>query len=332
MSQDREPGRLIDRRFIGLCCMLLSLVLCLGVGTYTYLTSGNSSAKPGVASLLKPAATQPPITCKTPAHPLGNNTLSIPSAGLQRTFIVHLPPTYGRQPQPMVVAYHGYSWQALTMARNTTLFSEADQAGFVLVVPQGVDTPPSWNAGVGAYGPTGDANDIQFTSDLLNYVQKNFCVDSHRVYATGFSLGGGMAYRVACALTNRIAAVATVSGAYYPLPEGCHPSRPLPVLEIHGQADRDAPYTGYPALRMAAVQDYLDGWLARDQCTGQPQVFFQKGDVTGMQWTHCAAGTMVRHYRISDNGHTWPGTPNTTHVIDGGVVVWQFFQNFSLPH
>jgi polyhydroxybutyrate depolymerase len=101
-------------------------------------------------------------------------------------------------------------------------------------------------------------------------------------------------------------------------------------MEIHGAADTQAPYNGNPGARMAAVQDYLNAWLSRDQCTGASHVFFQQGDVTGIEWTHCAAGTSVRHYRVSDGGHTWPGTPNTTHVIDANVVIWDFFSHYSI--
>ena len=223
------------------------------------------------------------------------------------------------------------------MAKYTNLGAEADKAGFMVVFPQGVDTPYSWNAGIGAYGPTGDADDVQFTRDMLAFLEKNYCVDTHRIYVTGWSLGGGMAYRVACTLGNQIAAIATVAGAYYPFPGGCHPSRPMSVLEIHGQADNFAPYGGYPARKMASVQSYLNVWLANDGCNGTNNVFFQQGDVTGIQWTHCASGTAVIHYRVSDGGHTWPGgRPDsnlgyTTDVINASAVIWNFFSQFKLP-
>ena len=280
---------------------------------------------PQAVSYLPHVSTQPAVTCKTPQHSLGDSTDTIYSAGLKRSFLVHLSPSYGRQPQPLVLNYHGYSWTSQIMEHNTNMDVEADKAGFVLVFPQGVDDPPSWNAGVG----TGDADDIQFTRDMLKFLESNYCVDTHRVYITGFSLGGGMVYRLACVLSDQIAAVASVSGAYYPLPEGCHPTRALPILEIHGDADQLAPYGGNASRDMEAVQDYLHGWLERDKCNNAVQTFFQRGDVTGIEWTHCANGVIVRHYRVSDGGHTWPGSPNTTHVIDANVVIWQFFSQFS---
>ena len=277
-----------------------------------------------------------PISCATPSHNPGDSNATIHSGGLARTFIVHLPPSYGTQPQPLIIVYHAYSMSSVSMERYTNMDAEADKAGFIVVYPQGVDHPSSWDAGNGAYGPTGDANDIQFTRDMLGYLEHSYCIDAHRVYAAGFSLGGGMAYRIACALTSQFAAIATVSGAYYPIPGGCHPSRPIPILEFHGQADQFAPYTGNPAALMAPAQSYLDGWLSRDRCSGGPQTFFQKADVTGLKWSHCADGTSIVHYRISDGGHTWPGaSPSktlgyTTRTIDANVVIWSFFSQYKV--
>lgn len=323
------------RHIIGLSGIILSILILLGTG-YVYAfyhntTTGKAQLVPVSSSSSHIAPKQPLRTCKTPAHAIGNKTETIMSGGLKRTFLVHLAPSYGKQPQPLVLLYHGYSWTSQIMEQTTGMNKEADGAGFVLVYPQGVDDPPSWNAGVGAYGPTGDANDIQFTRDMLQSLERNYCVDTHRVYISGFSLGGGMAYRLACTLSDKLAAVATVSGAYYPIPEGCHPTRPLPIMEIHGYADPLAPYAGNVNTRMGGVQTYLNGWLARDSCTGAPQTFFQQGDVTGLQWTKCADNTIVRHYRISDGLHTWPGSPGTTHVINANVVIWNFFREFSLP-
>lgn len=317
------------RRLVGLSGMLLASLLLVSVVFYVYASYHNITITKALhVPVVASSPTQAPILCKTPKHTLGDTTATITSGGLKRTYLIHLAPSYGKQLQPLVIVYHGYSWTSQVMEGTTGMDKEADKAGFVLAYPQGVDSPPSWNAGVGAYGPTGDADDVQFTRDMLHSIEQAYCVNTQRVYISGFSLGGGMVYRLACTLSDKLAAVATVSGAYYPIPEGCHPTRHLPIMEIHGAADDLAPYAGN--TRMGAVQDYLNGWLSRDQCTGNPTTFFQQGDVTGIQWTHCADNTVVRHYRISDGKHTWPGSPGTTHVINADVVIWDFFNKFSL--
>src|SRR5216683_3258805 len=333
---DHKPSHRV-RRVVALAGVGIALVMILGVIVY----SARAGIVPGISHLSttpgKGAANsiQAHNLCNTPSHPAGDSNASIRSGGWVRTFIVYLAPSYGNQPQALVINYHGYDNTAQRTAQHTNMGAEADKAGFILVFPQGVDSPPSWNAGIGTLGPTGDADDVQFTRDLISYFERNYCVDAHRIYITGYSLGGGMAYRIACAFSDQIAAFATVEGAFYRIPGGCNPSRPIPVLEIHGQADQFAPYDGNTSMGMAAVQTYLNFWLAHDNCNLSSKVIFQKADVTGLEWSHCANGTVIEHYRISDGGHVWPGSNPTlgigynSHTIDASLVIWNFLSQFS---
>ncbi len=316
-------------RLIGIICLTLALVI-VGACILTWLLK--PSFLTGKGGLLPLAGgTEDTITCTTPQQKTGDSQGQISSVGLTRTFLVHLAPSYGRHAQPLVIVYHGYNGSAVGLRNASHMNKLADQNGFIVVYPQGSESPASWNAGVGAFGPTADTDDVQFTRDLLDHIEKNYCVDPQRIYLTGFSLGGGLSYRLACVMSNRVTAIATTAGAYYPFPEGCHPTRPVPVLEIHGQADPQALYNGNPPRFMASVQDYLNGWLERDGCSQQSDQFFQQGDVTGIEWTHCSAGVEVRHYRVSDGGHSWGVLPGTSHVIDSSTVMWEFLSKFSLP-
>lgn len=323
------------RRIIGITGIVIALLLILGVAVYSaragILPIPGRSPAPGISIFTQ----QQTSACSTPPHQPGDKMLSIHSAGLSRTFLVHLPPSYGTKFQAIVINYHGYDNTAQRTAQHTNMGAEADKAGFILVFPQAVDSPPSWDAGIGHDGPTGDADDVQFTRDLISYMENNYCVDTHRIYVTGYSEGGGMVYRLACELSQQVAAFATVEGAFYHVPGGCNPSRPVPFLEIHGQADQLAPYGGNPNAGMASVQTMLNLWLGIDQCKSTNKVIFQKADVTGIEWPNCAAGTVVEHYRISDGGHTWPGSSPepalgfTTQTIDANVVIWNFFSQFT---
>ncbi len=337
MHNTKNQSSRIIRRFIAIIGLSTALILILGVILFNAYGSTISGMRQPSTNSARSAINLIPIhnVCHTPLHQAGDETLSIHSSGLTRTFIVHLAPSYGTLPQALVFNYHGYQNTALRTAQRTNMSAEADKAGFILVFPQGVDNPPSWNAGIGAYGPTGDANDVQFTSDLISYFEHNYCVDTHRIYVTGYSLGGGMAYRIACTLSNQIAAFATVAGAFYRIPGGCNPSRPIPVLEIHGQADQFAPYNGNTTIGMASVQTYLNFWIAHDQCKPSSKVILQKADVTALEWSQCANGAIIQHYRISDGGHVWPGSNPTlgigynSHTINASVVIWNFFSQFS---
>ena len=82
------------------------------------------------------------------------------------------------------------------------------------------------------------------------------------IYVTGVSNGGGMAARAACELADRLAAAAPVAGGYGTLP-ACRPSRPLPVLEVHGTGDGVVPYAGKGPRRSGSVAGWLGMWRWR---------------------------------------------------------------------
>ena len=314
-----------SRRIIAIAGMALALLVFFGIITYNVTMGREVLALPGGGSFLSTSTPTPtPVPCTKPRHAGGDSSVAIISGGVKRTFLLHLPPDYGQHLQPLVVGYHGYSWTSQFMENVTRLNVTADHNGFILAMPQGVDSPPSWNAGNGPYGPTADANDVQFSRDLLAHLTKNYCVDAHRVYLTGFSLGGGMVYRVACALSEQITAIATVSGAYYPF-GGCHPARPLPVLEIHGAVDTEAPYDGSQAMHIASVHDYLSVWRSLDKCSSASHVIMQTNNITGTAWSQCASDTEVVHYRIANGDHHWPGEQ----TMDTNATIWEFFSNYS---
>ncbi len=165
---DHQPLHKV-RRIVASAGIGISIILILGVVAFSVHAaivpgSSHQTPAPGSPSTI---ITHPRISCNTPRHQAGDYSASIHSGGLNRTFLIHLPPSYGNQPQPIVINYHGYNNTALRTAQRTNMGAVANKAGFILVFPQGVDNPPSWNAGIGAFGPTGDADDVQFTRDLI---------------------------------------------------------------------------------------------------------------------------------------------------------------------
>jgi polyhydroxybutyrate depolymerase len=329
------------QRLAAWICVICALLIIIGAIIYSFQAgilpgfAGTRGSGPVLPGFSQPTSDSP---CAA-SHASGNSTIYLNSAGLKRNFIIHLPPSYGQQPLPVVFNYHGYDNTAVRMASYTNMGAEADKANFIVVFPQGANDgigKPSWNAGIGAAGPTGNADDVQFTRDMIRYLQQHYCVDARRIYVTGYSIGASMAYRVACTLSKQIAALATVEGAFYHFSGGCQPSRPIPVLVIHSLVDPLAPYNGDANRRLAAVSTFLNVWFTINKCnTNTRQTIFQKADVTGFKWPNCAAGTVVEHYRITDGGHVWPGSAipmptlgYTTHTIDANVVIWNFFAQF----
>src|SRR5207248_243685 len=155
------------------------------------------------------------------------------------------------KPLPLVLALHGAGGNGRGMEQYTGLSAFADRYGFVAVYPSSV--PKFWNITASPNKP----DDVAFINQLLDVVESQVCIDPERVYATGVSNGGGMVALLACAMSDRLAAVAPVAGNYLPLPP-CHPDRPVSVLEIHGTAVKSVPYRIVPG--------FMGQWLAFDGC------------------------------------------------------------------
>ena len=197
-------------------------------------------------------------------------------AGIERSYLVDLPPGYdGQRALPAVLVFHGGGGAALS-ARTQTRMSEKGRAGgFIAVYPQGSGILATrlltWNAiTCCGYAMQHRIDESAFVAALLDDLQANYAIDRGRVYATGISNGGMMAYLVACTLADRFAAVAVVSGEL--TLADCRPARPVSVLVIHGTADQYLPYDGGVGAKAIAkhaarsARYAVDFWRAHDRC------------------------------------------------------------------
>jgi polyhydroxybutyrate depolymerase len=183
-------------------------------------------------------ATATATAAPCPALPPGGHALTLESSGLQRRALLHVPPAArpGRR-LPLVIAFHGAGGNGPGFERESRLSRRADRSGFDVVYPDAFGSRPFWN--MSGHVP-GKPDDVAFTRDLITRVEGAACVDDRRVYATGVSNGGGMAARVGCELSSRIAAIAPVAGGYSLL-DACRPQHRVSVLELHGTADKVVP-------------------------------------------------------------------------------------------
>ena len=249
-----------------------------------------------------------------------------------RTFIVHVPSTYDiRHLYPVVLSFHGYGGHATDMDHSSGFSQLADIQKFLAVYPQGLPDgktgTPFWaHVGPIDYG----IDEAAFVNTLLDTLQTRFCVDTQRIYATGFSNGGGMTNFLACRLAKRIAAFAPISGNFYALPGGCHPGRPVAILDFHGTKDGVLPYMGIPVSKNAAwplppIPQWLQTWANRNSCTRGPTIFLRQTNVTGEQWSSCKGNVTIIHYRIEGGGHT---SPPAIRGQSSAEVIWNFFQKY----
>ncbi len=286
------------------------------------------------------------FTCSGKTQGSGSRTLVITSGGIPRTTILHVPAGYDPAAGTMLVLnFHGFTNNALEQEVISRMDKSSDSHGYVVGYPEGVAT--SWNAGDCCGTAWVDAvDDVQFVRDLLARLESDYCIDPRRVYATGYSNGGFLAYRLACEMADTFAAIAPVAGQLGIPPEQCKPSRPVPVLEFHGSSDPIVPYTGGtpiipvnigPVLAFRSVQESLQFWIDHNGCLSGPTTIYQHGDATCTAWGTCKGQGDVVHCKIDQGGHTWPGgvpvplVGKTSTDISATETMVQFFDAHPMP-
>ena len=271
-----------------------------------------------------------------PLFTLGQQTInaSINHGGITRDYILYVPNSYVTGNQvPLVFNFHGYTSNATQQMWYGDFRAIADTAGFIIVHPEGTldnSGVTHWNVGWG--GST--VNDINFTSTLIDSIASEYSINLDRVYSTGMSNGGFMSYQLACELSDRIAAIASVTGSMNPgWFNSCNPSHPMPVMEIHGTADPTVLYTTVPNI--------IDFWRGINNCnntpvlTNMPDINIIDGCTAEHQiWENGSNGVAVEHYKIIDGEHSWPGAPFpngiTNQDINAAEKIWEFFNKYDI--
>ncbi|MCW2885637.1 MAG: polyhydroxybutyrate depolymerase [Streptosporangiaceae bacterium] len=255
-----------------------------------------------------------------------------------REYLLHVPAQLTKgswrsgkpvKPLPLVLAMHGGLSNMQGMRELTGFDGLSDQKGFLVAYPDGFMT--TWNAGdcCGA-AKIGNVDDVGFLTKLIDKLVGSGLADGRRVYATGFSNGAGMAYRLACDGPGKVAAIGVVEGA---LVMSCHPGRPVSALIFHGTADRSVPYNGggnrdfndhrpFPPVSQA-----VDFWRKADKLPGLRQTSLSRElSRASAQCTSTGKGgdgAEVSFCRIDGGTHHWPSTASTQ--------LWDFFAAHPRP-
>lgn len=277
--------------------------------------------------------------------------MSLTHDGIERTAYLYVPTTYdGAKAIPLVLALHGGGGTAEGMIRLTQgLDGIAERESFIVAFPAGIDK--QWNDGR-EVNREGDIDDVGFLSTLIDHISEAYAIDPKRVYATGISNGGFMSFRLACELSDRIAAVAPVTAALSEdLYATCSPSQPVSILVINGTDDPLVPWEGAtigfsregPGRgQTLSTPDTIAFWVEQNQCATEPDVTLAEdtdpGDGTRVRWEvhdQCDGPTEVVLCAIEGGGHTWPQgwqylpvgvIGATSQDVEGNEIVWRFFR------
>jgi polyhydroxybutyrate depolymerase len=274
-----------------------------------------------------------------------NETMTVD--GRQRTYILNLPPNYYTSSDfSLVIAMHGGGGEGSQFESTSLLTEKADDAGFIVVYPDGVKSDGAlaartWNAGRCCdYARDENIDDVKFIGLLIDDLVGRYKINSKKVYATGHSNGGMLSYRLACETPGKIAAIA-VSGCSMVVKQPCNPSRPVPVLHMHSVQDDRVLYTGgvgITGVYFPPIDSVMNVWSAINVCNNKAQVLVNNKDYTFTQWSNCNDDATIQYYLTQDGGHAWPGglpgssngdTPST--VISANDLLWEFFQQHPMP-
>ncbi len=237
--------------------------------------------------------------------------------GTKRAYVLNVPSSYRvSEPTPLLIMFHGLGDTGPNFQSWSGLDSVAETAGFITAYPNGTgfscfddlppeeceDTPPfRWQSG-----------DIGFTRELIAHLKHELTIDSHRIFAAGFSNGALFTHELGCEMAGDLAAVAVISALLYPQTAvRCAPSRPIPILLMNGTEDVAFPWEG--GGRYLSVSSTVSTWASINGCIGEPTVeWLPDAEDDGTRvWTEtyqdCYGSAEVLFYGIEGGGHTWPG-------------------------
>lgn len=275
------------------------------------------------------------------------HTLTVGTAA--RTYLLHLPSSYGRRgqpPMPVLIVLHGSGTNGSWLAQQSELNDAADKHRFAVAYPDGSGTLGveflDWPTGdTTAYGRAIVLRNIHFIEALIRSLERVPALDRTRVFLAGVSSGGIMTYTIACELADQLSGFAVIAGE---MPDStCATSRPLPALIIHGTADNVIPYDNHGERIPGAPVSYLSApeavafWARHDGCPTPPKRS-KSGNVIRVEYSDCTNGTAVVFYTVIGGEHEWPGGRRSwlfghlpTRELYASPTILDFFEHHFVP-
>lgn len=230
--------------------------------------------------------------------------------GVERTFILDVPDTVQpRRAVPLLLDFHGFGHSAAGVWRVSGFRELGVRERFITVYPQGLDVELLGRRGPGWEIASVDGNrEVAFVLRLLETLEHEYCIDRSRIYATGFSNGAFLSHLLGCALSDRIAAIAPVSGGTANV--ACRPARAVSVMVHHGRNDSVVP--------VERGRQLFQDWKKLDGCPGTRPMAAGEACERAVD---CSDGASVVYCEF-DGEHRWP--PEATGRI------WEFLATHPL--
>lgn len=296
------------------------------------------------------------------ALPPEHQELSLVVGGLERRYLLYVPPTVEKaKPLQLVIMLHGMAGTALNSQRETGWSAKANEEGFIVVYPEATrpneaqppslrKNPQAWNDGSGRFhAAERNIDDVAFIKALIDSLDDSYLLDLKRIYVTGFSNGSSMVFRLGAELADRVAAIAPHSGTCWI--ETFPPSIDISVCYFTGTSDTLNPIDGgYPKLAIGGkdqggrskppVMTMIAKWAKALECSEVPRT-----DETALGVrTYCYGpgrnAAEVICITIDELGHHWAGgmsqapeflVGKSSDKLKATDVIWEFFSKHPAP-
>jgi poly(3-hydroxybutyrate) depolymerase len=265
---------------------------------------------------------------KSPTIPSNhyNNGFHIPinAANMEREYILNVPTNYNNtHPYRLIIAYHELNgnddemyhhdyYHLLPLSGNSAIF----------VAPNGQQNGQNCKSSSGCGWPNPNDSDILLADAVVAQIEENFCIDTDRIFATGWSYGASMSYETACerplgAAKGYIRAVAVYSAAQ--LSGSCKPSKPVAYYASHGTQDTVLNYN----YGVQLCENYANA----DTCKWQVPTKVTSGNHVCSNMTGCQTGYPVEFCSF-DGPHTPDPTDPGQRTSWEYQNVWNFLSQF----
>lgn len=286
----------------------------------------------------------------------GLHSFQVESDGSDRDYFLYLPAGYDSAGNyPVIFLFHGGGGQAMGIFEEAPWPDLADERGIVLIVPEGTrgnpdrpasfaNNPQSWNDGSDREALDAverDVDDVAFVRSLIDDVRDRLESGTQALFATGFSNGASMSFRVARELDGYFTAIAPVAGSDW-LPE-LIPDNPPPVLYITGTEDPLNPFEGGD-ITLAGnfygtkppVEEMISKWALLHNCSDTAETE-TTGEIRKYDYNCSSSPDPVSMLALIGHGHHWPGAdtqlprfiagPNSTD-LNATETIMEFFDSF----
>ena len=270
--------------------------------------------------------------CATPAAAESQTLSELMVNGVRRQYRLSVPRADAGVALPVLMAFHGGGGRDYPFPQQRKFEELVEAEGVIAVYPLAELVPPNegeWQLNTSE----SSTQDIAFVEALIDDLSSRYCVDSNRIYATGYSLGSMFTYELACHLNARFAAIASLAGTMPAVPNSCALVENVSIMHIHG---RDDPLISYDSEwkwkawasvgTMRDIPSLVRFWSEQYGCQNESET--QSDSALHIVHDACDEGVRVEHYRLTGVGHEWP---DAISGVSTHEVIWNFVSEFSKP-